>query len=535
MIRLNEVKLDLDQAINKELEIKNIIKYINKKYNVGKIDNVSIYKKAIDARRADRVLFVYTVDFSTPNEKQLLGLKQKAFTATPNMDYQEVTQGYIKLTNRPVIVGFGPSGILAGLLLARRGYKPIIIEMGLDIDNRDQKFSEFLATRKFNKHASIQFGEGGAGTYSDGKLTTSISDLRCRYVLKTLVEHGAEEDLIYINKPHVGTDKLKEIIKNIRKEIISLGGEIRFDCKLTDFLIENNTLVGIEINDEEVLKTETLLLGIGHSSRETFELIKNSGFNITRKPFSVGVRIEHPQEMINKSQYGKSYNHPALGAADYKLSYHDPSGRSAYTFCMCPGGYVVCGASEVGGVVTNGMSESKRDNHNANSAVLVNVQTDDFPGDDVLAGMYFQRNLEKIAFEKGGNNYDAPAQLVGDFLTNRRSNTIKSVLPTYKPGVTLVDFNEILPNFVTSTLKNALLDFDKKIKGFAMADAIMTGVETRSSSPVRIIRDNLHEANINGIYPMGEGAGYAGGIMSSAVDGIKTAEFIIQKYANFNK
>ena len=291
MIRVNEVKLDLDQALNKELEIKNIIKFISKKYNVRKIDQVSIYKKAIDARRADRVLFVYTIDFSTPEEKRLLALKQKAFTITPNMDYEEVMTGHISLYNRPVIVGFGPSGIFAGLVLARRGYKPIILEMGLDIDKRDQLFNEFLETRKFNNHASNQFGEGGAGTYSDGKLTTSINDLRCRHLLKTLVEHGADEELIYINKPHVGTDKLKEIIKNIRKEIISFGGEIRFDSKLTDFIIENNNLVGVQINNEELIKTDVLLLGIGHSSRETFELIKKTGFDITRKPFSVSDRI----------------------------------------------------------------------------------------------------------------------------------------------------------------------------------------------------------------------------------------------------
>ncbi len=533
MIRVNEVKLDLDQALNKDIEKENLVKFLKKKYYLKSIKELSIYKKAIDARRADRVVFVYTVDFSTPEEKKLLALKQKPFTVTPNMDYERIEPGDIYLSNRPVVVGFGPSGIFAGLILARYGYKPIIIEMGLDIDRRDELFEEFLKSRKFNKLASIQFGEGGAGTYSDGKLTTSINDVRCRFVLKTLVEHGAEEDLIYINKPHVGTDKLKMIIKNIRNEIISLGGEVRFNNHLSDLIIENNSLVGIKINDSEILRTNVLLLGIGHSSRETFELIKSHGFEMTRKPFSIGVRIEHPQEMINKSQYGKFYNHPSLGAADYKLSFHDASGRSAYTFCMCPGGYVVCGSSEDGGVVTNGMSESKRDNYNANSAVLVNVQTDDFPGNDVLAGMYFQRGLEVLAFEKGGRNYNAPAQLVGDFLSGRVSKEIKSVIPTYKPGVTLVDFNELLPKFVSSTLRNALIEFDRKIKGFAMEDAIMTGFETRSSSPVRIVRNNDYESNIKGVYPMGEGAGYAGGIMSSAVDGIKAAEAIIKKYKIF--
>jgi len=402
--------------------------------------------------------------------------------------------------------------------------------MGLDIDNRDKEFDEFLRTRKFKKTASIQFGEGGAGTYSDGKLTTSISDLRCRLVLETLVNYGADPELIYINKPHVGTDLLKQIIKSIRKEIINLGGEVLFASQLTRIITENNSLVGVEINNKNVIKTNVLLLGIGHSSRDTFEMIHANGFNLTRKPFSIGLRIEHPQTLINRSQYGENANHPSLKAADYKLSFHDKSGRSAYTFCMCPGGFVMCGSSEEGGVVTNGMSESKRDNFNANSAILVNIQTDDFSGNHVLAGMYFQRELEQLAFKAAGSNYNAPAQLVGDFLKDQISKGIGEVNPTYKPGITFVDFNKLLPNFVTTTLKNALIDFDRKIKGFTMSDAIMTGIETRSSSPIRIVRDDGFESNIKGVFPMGEGAGYAGGIMSSAVDGIKVAEEIIRRY-----
>lgn len=530
MIRVTEVKLSLDQALNIDLEIKNIHKYLQHKFNLSSIKDLSIYKKAIDARNKNSINFVYTIDFFTEDEKRLLRLKDKQIFVTPDMKYEDISIGTKQLTNRPIIIGFGPSGIFSALILARRGYRPIIFEMGLDIDNRDKEFDEFLSTRKFKKTASIQFGEGGAGTYSDGKLTTSISDLRCRLVLETLVNYGADPELIYINKPHVGTDLLKQIIKSIRKEIINLGGEVLFASQLTRIITENNSLVGVEINNKNVIKTNVLLLGIGHSSRDTFEMIHANGFNLTRKPFSIGLRIEHPQTLINKSQYGENANHPSLKAADYKLSFHDKSGRSAYTFCMCPGGFVMCGSSEEGGVVTNGMSESKRDNFNANSAILVNIQTDDFSGNHVLAGMYFQRELEQLAFKAAGSNYNAPAQLVGDFLKDQISKGIGEVNPTYKPGITFVDFNKLLPNFVTTTLKNALIDFDRKIKGFTMSDAIMTGIETRSSSPIRIVRDDGFESNIKGVFPMGEGAGYAGGIMSSAVDGIKVAEEIIRRY-----
>ena len=530
MIRVTEVKLSLDQALNFDTEVKNIHRYLKNKYNLSGVKELSIYKKAIDARDKNRINFVYTVDFSVEDEKRLLRLKDKHLTLAPEMKYEEVSQGTIRLNNRPVIVGFGPSGIFSALILARRGYQPIILEMGLDIDNRDKEFEHFIRTRKFKKTASIQFGEGGAGTYSDGKLTTSISDLRCRFVSETLVKYGADQELIYVNKPHVGTDKLKQIIKAIRNEIIDLGGEVFFGSQLTGIITENDALVGVEINNDKIIKTNVLLLGIGHSSRDTFEMIHKNGFNLMRKPFAIGVRIEHPQILINRSQYGDNANHPSLKAADYKLSFHDKNGRSAYTFCMCPGGYVMCGSSEEGGVVTNGMSESKRDNFNANSAVLVNIQTDDFPGNHVLAGMYFQRELEQMAFKVAGSNYNAPAQLVGDFLKGQSSKAMGEVKPTYEPGITFVDFYKLLPNFVTNTLKNALVDFDRKIRGFAMPDAIITGIETRSSSPIRIVRDDNFESNIKGVFPMGEGAGYAGGIMSSAVDGIKVAEEIIMRY-----
>lgn len=533
MIRITEVKLSLDEALNYELEITNIKKYLKNRYFITNINDLIIFKKAIDARKKNSINFVYTVDFSVEDEKRLFRLKDKHISYTPNLNYPNIPSGKKILNHRPLIVGFGPSGIFSAWLLAKRGYKPIVFEMGFDIDSRDEKFHNFITSRKFEKGSSIQFGEGGAGTYSDGKLTTSISDLRCRLVLENLVNHGADPEIMYVNKPHVGTDKLKEVIKSIRKEIIDFGGEIRFNCQLTNFLIENNQLIGIEINNSEVIKTNVVLLGIGHSSRETFELINSKGFNLMRKPFAVGLRIEHPQILINESQYGSFYNHPSLKAADYKLSYHDLSGRSAYTFCMCPGGYVMCGTSEIGGVVTNGMSESKRDNINANSALLVNITTEDFQSDSVLAGMYFQKHLEQIAYDSGGKNYNAPAQLVGDFLKERVSDRLGTVIPSYKPGITFVDFNKLLPKFITNTMKNALRDFDNKIKGFAMEDAILTGIETRSSSPIRIVRNENYESNIQGVFPMGEGSGYAGGIMSSAVDGIKTAEEIIKRFKPF--
>ena len=530
MIRITELKLTPDQAMNSEMEINNLRKILKNRFYLHDVSGLTIFKKAIDARKKNGIILVYTVDFSSGEENRLLRLKDKHISLTPDMKYYDVPCGDKTLKERPIIVGFGPSGMFAGLLLSRRGYKPLIIEMGLDVDRRDEAYQKFIDSRIFKKEASIQFGEGGAGTYSDGKLTTSINDLRCRLVLETMVKYGAEEELMYINKPHVGTDRLKLITKSIRKEIIDLGGQIIFGTQLTDLIVKDGKIVAIEINNKDIIKTDVLLMGIGHSSRDTFELLKTRNLNLMRKPFSIGVRIEHPQSLINESQYGEFKNHKALKAADYKLAYHDDNGRSCYTFCMCPGGYVMCGSSEDGGVVTNGMSESKRDGENANSAVLVNIQTDDFKGEDVLAGMYFQRQLERMAFKEAGGNYNAPAQLVGDFLKNRKSDKYGLVKPTYNPGITFVDFNRLLPEFVSKTLKKGLLDFDNKLKGFAMNDALMTGFETRSSSPIRIVRDDLCETNIKGIFSMGEGAGYAGGIMSSAVDGIKVAEEIVRRY-----
>lgn len=394
----------------------------------------------------------------------------------------------------------------------------------------ERKHGLILSIQENLAKKSVLFGEGGAGTFSDGKLTTLINDLRCRFVLKELVHAGAHPEIMHVNRPHIGTDVLKEVVKNIRKEIIKNGGTIRFNSKVTDFVIEDNKIKAVIVNHKEKIPTEICLLGIGHSSRDTYEKLLEHHVKIEQKPFSVGVRIEHPQQLINMAQYGKSYIHPALGPADYKLSYHADNGRTCYTFCMCPGGYVVNAASEDETVVTNGMSFSKRDGSNANAAVLVNVTPKDFPGEHALAGVDFQRAIERKAFKLAGKNFNAPIQLVKDFLEDKPSIGLKTVIPTIKPGHQFVEIKNILPDFVIKTLKDAIVHFDKKLKGFAFPDAVITAPETRSSSPIRILRNDLHESNIEGLYPMGEGAGYAGGIMSSAVDGIKTAEKIIEKF-----
>ena len=355
-------------------------------------------------------------------------------TQAPVLTYQEIPSGNEILEHRPVVVGFGPSGIFAALLLARRGYKPVVLERGFDVENRSRNVEHFYETGEYSEGSTILFGEGGAGTFSDGKLTTLINDIRCRYVLESLVGHGAQQEILYINKPHVGTDVLRVVVKNMREEIIKLGGTIRFNAKVTKLVIKDDVLKGVIINDQEEIKTNVCLLGIGHSARDTFELLYDQKLNITQKAFSVGVRIEHPQVLINRSQYGKFADEPYLGAADYKLSYHAADERTAYTFCMCPGGWVMCASSEEGGVVTNGMSESKRDYENANAALLVNVNPSDFESDHPLAGVTYQRVIEQKAYSMGGSNYNAPIQLVGDFLKDQPSTKLGTVKPSYRPG-----------------------------------------------------------------------------------------------------
>ncbi len=532
MIRVNNLKLNLDQAVDYASELANLRKLVILRYRIkqNELLSLKIVKKATDARKKANIHLMYNIDIEVSNEKYLIKKHQRDIKETPNLKYQDIPSGKKELDYQPVIIGFGPSGIFAALILSRRGYEPIVLERGYDVSRRTKEWNQFLETREFTDKSSILFGEGGAGTFSDGKLTTLIKDLRCRVVLESLVNAGAGPEILYVSKPHIGTDVLKKVIKNIREEIIKNGGVIKFNAKVTDFLIENNQLTGVMVNNEETIKTNVCLLGIGHSARDTFQVLYEKSINIQQKPFSIGVRIEHPQDLINLAQYGKSKDHPSLGAADYKLSYHSQSGRSAYTFCMCPGGFVVNASSEAGGIVTNGMSLNKRDNVNANSALLVNVTPKDFNSDHPLAGVEFQRKFEQLAFELTGKNYNAPIQLMEDFLNDKQSNQLGRVIPSYRPGHTFIKMTDLFPKYVTDTMKEAIVSFDHKLTGFALGDAVITGPETRSSSPIRIVRDASFQSNILGIYPMGEGAGYAGGIMSSAVDGIKIAERIIGEY-----
>ncbi len=453
-------------------------------------------------------------------------LKDKGIIKSPKGEYVFVKKGKKNIDKRPVIVGTGPSGIFGGLILARMGYRPILLERGECVEKRVKDIELFWESGKLNLESNVQFGEGGAGTFSDGKLNTLTKDPRGRKVLEEFVLHGAPREILYVNKPHIGTDILRRVVINMRKTIISLGGDVRFNSKLTDLIIEKGRLKSIIINDEEEINTDLLLMCLGHSARDTFDMLYKRGVEIQQKAFSIGVRIEHLQDMIDSVQYGKFAGNKNLGAADYKLAGHFENKRSAYTFCMCPGGEVVAASSEENRIVTNGMSYYKRNKENANSALLVGVNPEDFESNHPLAGVEFQRKWEGLAFKSGGGNYIAPVQLVGDFLAGIPSTSFGTVKPSYTPGVKLTDLRECLPDYVTETIKMALIEFNKKLGGFSSSDAIMTGVETRSSSPIRINRDERYESNIKGIYPVGEGAGYAGGIVSAAVDGIRVAEQI---------
>lgn len=533
MLRVSNIKTNIDNDKSKILEL--VLKKLKIKEN--EIVKFHIFKESIDARKKGKIDFVYTVDVEVKNESKILkkGVKDVVQIKQPN--YVGVQHGSNKMKHRPVVVGSGPAGLFAALLLAQRGYNPLLLERGLDVDERTKDVNNFWTNRVFKNNSNVQFGEGGAGTFSDGKLTTRIKDIRCRKVLEELVNFGSPDEILYSHKPHVGTDILKNVVKNIREEIKRLGGEVRFNSQVTDIEVENESIKAIIINNAEKVECENVIFAVGHSARDSYEMLYMKGVKIIQKPFAIGARIEHPQELINKSQYKEFYNHPRLGAADYRLIEHTSNGRTAYTFCMCPGGTVIASASNEFEVVTNGMSEHARDKVNANSAFLVNVTPEDFGNDHPLAGIEFQRKYEKLAYELGGRNYNAPMQLVGDFLNDKVTNDIGKVQPSYNPGVTGSNLRECLPEFVTTTMKEALVSLDRKINGFAMHDAVLTGVETRSSAPVRIVRDDetLESVTTRNLYPCGEGAGYAGGIVTAAVDGIKCAEKIIQKYTPFVK
>lgn len=516
MIKINDIKIKINYSLN---DLKKIV-CEKLKINKNIIKNILIYKQSIDARKKINIHYVLTVLVEVLDKN----VQQKFEDFKPDyfgLDYKKVTS-----KTRPVIVGFGPSGMFAGLCLAKMGLKPIIIEQGEKVDKRIQSVEQFWKEGKLNKFSNVQFGEGGAGTFSDGKLNTNLNNSYCKKVINELYLHGAPNQILYESKPHIGSDKLTQVVKNIREDILNLGGEILFNTKLTNVSVINNRLEKIELtnvltNEQSYLQTDYLILCLGHSARDTFKLLYDNNLEIKQKPFAMGVRIEQKSEIVNQMQYGKNYD-KNLPNADYKLVTHLPNGRSMFTFCMCPGGVVVASSSNDGEIVTNGMSYFARDNKYSNSALLINVNPSDYQSDDPLAGIYFQQKYERLAYELGGGNFCAPVQTVGSFLNNKENSSKCS----YGPGYKFTNLKGCLPDFVYENLKLGLKDFNKKYKNFAQDYDVLIGVETRSSCPLTIVRDENFESNIKGIYPCGEGAGYAGGIVSSAQDGIKVCESI---------
>ena len=521
MIRLREIAMPPEHnPAQLGYEAARLLKVQN-----SKIRQLKIVRRSIDARKKPDVKVVYTVDVAVDgNENKILKQSGCKKAAIAPVSYYKVPKCAVCPEKRPVIVGFGPAGMFCAYVLAMAGQKPLVLERGEDAVSRHEKVEKFWATGELDERSNVQFGEGGAGTFSDGKLNTGVNNPRIGWILERFVEFGAAEDILYDAKPHVGTDVLLNVVQNLRKKVISLGGEVRFNTQVTDIRLEKDAVTGVLTDGGEWIESDHVVLAIGHSARDTFAMLYERGVIMERKPFAMGVRIEHPQALVDEAQYG--CQNPALPPADYKLVKHLDDG-TVYTFCMCPGGYVVAAASEHGGVVTNGMSNSDRAGENANAALLVTIHPDEIPYEGVLGGVRWQREIECAAYDLTGS-YKAPAQKVGDFLAGRASEGPSEVKPTYRPGVAWCDLHEILPEKLTRSIKEALPQLDGNLKGFASDDAVLTAPETRSSSPVRIVRwEDKRSAAFAGLYPCGEGAGYAGGIMSAAIDGIMTAEAIL--------
>ncbi len=537
MLRLTNVKLPLNHQ-PEELE-QAILATLN--ITAEQLTSFTVFKRGYDARKKSKIILMYTLDVDTTKNDELIAehAKNQNIKASPDTSYKFVGHAPENLTERPVVIGMGPCGLFAGLILAQMGFKPIILERGKEVRQRTKDTFGFWRKKILNTESNVQFGEGGAGTFSDGKLYSQVKDPKhySRKVLHEFVDAGAPDEILYVSKPHIGTFKLVTMVEQMRAEIHRLGGEVRFEQRVDDIHFskadddgDQMQVTGLTLSTGEVIETKHIALAIGHSARDTFAMLHKKGVFIKAKPFSIGFRIEHEQSVIDDARFGENAGNPILGAADYKLVHHCKNGRSVYSFCMCPGGTVVAAASEEGRLVTNGMSQYSRHERNANSAIVVGISPEDYDEngstDNVLAGIEFQRRLEETAFKLGGENYDAPVQLVGDFLAGRKSGEHGVVEPSYKPGVKYCDLSETLPDYAIEAIREALPAFERKIKGFSMADATLTAVETRTSSPINITRDkeSLESINTKGLYPAGEGAGYAGGILSAGIDGIKVAE-----------